>query len=210
MTDACSCPPVFLVQSKPDPDGSVVATCQKCGVDQITPPGPKTSVRDSPEHEALCQRCGIACHAAVGLLDGRQVVVEHLACPFLEQEVDGGLWSCTVYTERFQQAPWCHHARVAAPLGLLREGCLYVSDSNGKGKQRVSSEEYDRLWPEIAEALLAVPQVNLHFTWPKFFAEARKREPEYKWHLKKTALGTAGKAVRKLTARGRLKRRLRA
>ncbi len=96
-------------------------------------------------HEDKCRRCGVACHIAVPLGD-RAIVVPGLHCRFLAEE-SPGLFSCTVYGDRFAQAPWCHHADVAGPLGYLAEDCPYGAPD--RGKRRVDEVEFRAMWPHI-------------------------------------------------------------
>jgi len=153
---------------------------------------------DSPEHEAKCQRCGISCHVAALIDDGRRIVVEGLHCKYLGTLEDGRT-GCRVYEKRFELAPWCLPASVAddrEKKGVefaLREGCPYQSNKLGKGKQRVSPEEYAELWPQIEKVLLSAVSANPHFTWEKFSKEARKFDPDFRW---KTKLRLSGASVR--------------
>ena len=144
---------------------------------------------DSLEHEALCQRCGISCRAAVPVGDGRSIVLEDLHCPFLVDD------SCSVYEDRFTKAPWCLHANVAGPIGALRQGCPY---SRGQpGKVLLTEEQYTALWPKIRAALLAQKGVDPNFTWSKFFRAAEKRDPGYRWFLELSAARTTGRVRRR-------------
>jgi len=154
-------------------------------------------------HEAKCERCGVGCHAAVPLADGRMVVVEDLHCKFYGTAPDGKP-GCTVYEDRFEKAPWCLHIPTARYMGALRVGCPY-STSDSPGKTRVGPEEYDRLWPQLVAAILENPVVNLSFSWKKFLQAASKREPDQVWGLSTNVTETTGRITRKKTAWARFK-----
>ena len=158
---------------------------------------------DTPEHEAKCERCGVACQAAVPIGD-RQIVIPQLYCTFYGTAPDGKP-GCTVYEDRFEKAPWCMHTDQAKLQAALRIGCPYNFPDVPLGKERVSDEEYLRLWPKIVEHLLAHPNVQPNFTWDRFFAWAHKMDPEHRWSLKTNVAGTAGRIVRTKTAWGRLR-----
>ncbi|MAH47932.1 hypothetical protein CMI37_19075 [Candidatus Pacearchaeota archaeon] len=158
---------------------------------------------DTPEHEAKCQRCGVSCHAAVEIEGGRQIVLQDLHCVFLGEE--DGLPACSVYEGRFKEAPWCLHSSHAARLGALRLGCSYGEP--GVGKERVTEEEFRLLWPKIVEGLLAIPSMNPHFTWKKFFSQMRKVDPDFRWYLERNVTG-AVRLRRKATAWARLREKL--
>jgi hypothetical protein len=135
------------------------------------------------EWEALCRQCGVSCHAAI-MIDGVHVVVEGLHCVNLEDN------RCKVYKERHAKAPWCLPAQVAGPAGALAEDCPYLSCGKvglargpSKSKTRLSAEEYDKRFPEVAAAICEMRAVASFFSWEKFFAEAARREPEYEWCL---------------------------
>ncbi len=134
---------------------------------------------DPADHEAKCERCGISCLAAVEIKDGRQVVIEGLKCVYLG--VQGDKPACSVYSTRFDEAPWCLHSKQAARLGALRKGCPYTEGLDVKGKERLSVEEYDALWPEIAEALLGTQDLSVGFTWREFCKVATARDPGHTW-----------------------------
>jgi hypothetical protein len=171
----------------------------------MTSPKHDAPAAGSPEHEALCQRCGVSCHAATMLGDGRNIVVEGLHCRFYGVAPDGKP-GCTVYTERRKKAPWCLQVDAAKAIGALREGCPYMQgDSSSlaqgvslriRGKVRVSPEEYDALWPQVATSLLSAGPVLLVFGWAEFLAKANGRDPDHTWQLRPNAEGTAGELTR--------------
>ena len=163
---------------------------------------------DSPEHEAKCQRCGVSCHAAVPIDDGRQIVVEGLHCKHLGILGDG-LPGCKVYHKRFEVAPWCLHSSVGDSRLALREGCPYQTNVFGKGKEWVSPKEYEELWPKVVEALFSAKSANPYFTWKKFIDFAEKMDPAYKWRAKPNAARTCIRLSRKLTIRAKAKAWLR-
>ena len=128
------------------------------------------------DHEAKCERCGVSCHFTATVPDGRNVAVWGLHCKFLRRTGDKA--ECSVYEDRFEKAPWCHHADQAQPLGMLRVGCPYNGD--GAGKTALRGEEYDAVWPGLLPGVLC--QV-----WPEwidpdaFLAELKQREPDKEW-----------------------------
>lgn len=106
-----------------------------------------------PEHEALCSRCGVSCHAAVPV-NGLAVVVPGLACRFLDEEA-GGTFRCTVYERRLEVAPWCHTADEALASGLLAQDCPYARGLSGyRGKVRLHRRLLVRVLPAIREELI--------------------------------------------------------
>ena len=106
--------------------------------------------RSDTEHEDKCTRCGTSCHLAVPI-GSRAIVVPGLHCKFLRAETDGR-FSCTVYSERFERAPWCHHADAAAPKGFLSLDCAYARELGmKKGKERLSEAELEPIWPELLQ-----------------------------------------------------------
>ncbi len=106
--------------------------------------------RTDGAHEDKCRRCGVSCHIAIPVRD-RHIVVPGMHCKFLAEGTDGK-FGCTVYADRFTQAPWCHHADVAAPLGYMADDCPYGTPA-GMGKTRLSAVEFERTWPEILRKL---------------------------------------------------------
>ena len=138
---------------------------------------------DSPEHESKCQRCGVCCRAAVGIKDGRHIVVPGLTCVYFGIRASNGRPTCTVYADRFEKAPWCLHSEEASVLGGLSIDCAYRMESSvkGEGKEMVPDAEFDRLWPEIAETILATPNLNTGFTWGAFCEKANERDREWTW-----------------------------
>jgi len=107
--------------------------------------------RSDTRHEDKCRRCGTSCHVAVPLR-GRVIVVPGLHCEFLAAQPDG-TFACTVYTERFARAPWCHHADVAAPLGYLADDCPYGVQA-GYGKTKLPEAELAKVWPHLLKKLV--------------------------------------------------------
>ncbi len=163
---------------------------------------------DTPEHEAKCERCGVSCHAAYPLKDGRSVVIQDLSCRFYGIAPDGKP-GCTVYEERFEKAPWCLHSSRAGYMGALHEGCPYRIEGTVTGKVRVLDEEYEKLWPEIIESVLTFQQgVNPNLTWKKFIRAAERREPGYTFRLLVNEAKTSGRLLRKKTSWTRLKEKL--
>ena len=75
------------------------------------------------------------------------VSVPGLRCQFLEED-GAGLFSCTVYADRFDRAPWCHHADEAAPLGYLATDCPYGTPP-GLGKVKLSEAAFSAVWHEM-------------------------------------------------------------
>lgn len=97
-------------------------------------------------HESLCRRCGISCHLAIPI-NGIAVTVPGLHCKYLA-EVARGRFECTVYPQRFELAPWCHHADEAAPLGYLARDCPYALRGGWRaGKVRPGAAAAATVWP---------------------------------------------------------------
>lgn len=112
-----------------------------------------SALRSDADHEAKCRRCGVSCHMAVPSDTHGLVAVPGLRCQFLEQD-QAGLFGCTVYAERFERAPWCHHADEAAPLGYLATDCPYGTPP-GLGKVRLTEQEFAVVWPEMLRKIRA-------------------------------------------------------
>lgn len=148
------------------------------------------TIHVAADREDLCRRCGVSCHVAVPVRDGRTVVVPHLHCRFLAPTVHTddatpapgtpGGFGCTVYSDRFAQAPWCHTADDAAPQGFLADDCPYGTPP-GMGKQRLPTGELNRLWPEILRRL-RVWGVPAYIAPEPFLAEVARREGG-RWRL---------------------------
>ncbi|GEM_PF-2010406 len=131
--------------------------------------------RSDADHEAKCRRCGISCHLALPVGGSTaMMVVPELHCRFLARMDDG--WGCTVYDERFERAPWCHHADDAAPIGLLARDCPHVVEAGIKrGKVVLREPLLSQYWPRMMAAIaqLGVP---IHIDRDAFVAEVTRRE----------------------------------
>ncbi len=86
-------------------------------------------------------------------MDDRPIVVPGLHCRFLRAEPDGK-FNCTVYADRFEKAPWCHHADLAAPMGFLADDCPYALDRGVQGgKVLLKEAEMVHAWPRLLERI---------------------------------------------------------
>ena len=125
--------------------------------------------------ESKCERCGVSCHFTAQSTAQQQVAVWGLHCKFLRRL--GEKSECSVYANRFEEAPWCHHSSEAAPKGMLRSDCPY---SEGPGKTALRGADYDAQWP------LLLAQVR-HQVWPAwadakdFLSELAARDPGTQW-----------------------------
>ncbi len=114
---------------------------------------------ETPEHEALCSRCGTSCHYGVPV-NGLSVIVDDLHCTFLVR-TDDGRFACSVYEDRFRQAPWCATAEEALEQGLLSQTCGYVAAARAKGplayrgKTRLHPRLEAKVLPAIRAEILA-------------------------------------------------------
>jgi uncharacterized cysteine cluster protein YcgN (CxxCxxCC family) len=104
--------------------------------------------------EKYCVRCGECCHASVIIQTQNgpaRITIPELPCKFLEDN------NCTVYEDRFKQAPWCQDLYSAAIKGLLStKVCPYVNTlENYHGAQRLSSEQYEKYKPVILKVVLS-------------------------------------------------------
>ncbi len=132
------------------------------------------SQRSDPQHEELCRRCGISCHLALRV-NGTLVEVPGLRCKFLAPRGDRK-WQCTVYKERFDKAPWCHHADEAVPLGFLARDCPYALNAGATvGKVRLREPLLSKVWPALLAAVIeeGVPR---YVDQEAFLAEVERRE----------------------------------
>jgi uncharacterized cysteine cluster protein YcgN (CxxCxxCC family) len=106
-----------------------------------------------PDHEALCRRCGVSCHAALPV-NGLPVVVPGVHCRYLVPE-PGGTFACSVYERRLEVAPWCHTADEALAAGLLAQDCPYVRGVAGyRGKARLHPRLLRTVLPAVRRELL--------------------------------------------------------
>lgn len=107
--------------------------------------------RTDPEHEGLCRRCGVSCHAAVPI-GGVPVVVPGLHCRYLEE--DGGRFRCGVYERRLEVAPWCRTADEAVAQGLVAQDCPYAAGVDGyRGKVVVHRRLLAQVLPGVRRGL---------------------------------------------------------
>jgi len=138
------------------------------------PQRPGEPGRSDDEHESMCRRCGVSCHLAIPV-NGVPVVVPGLHCGFLD-EVVPGRWACRVYAERFERAPWCHHADLALREGLLAHDCPYAAGTPGvRGKVRLPESTIALLWPILA-AEIRRAGVPYFVSQPALLAEFQRRE----------------------------------
>lgn len=151
----------------------------------MTERGHKMTVRfqktpkDSKEHEAKCKQTGICCHVPM-TIDNQDVVIKEMHCKFLEKQEDGKR-ICSVYENRFEMMPTCHHVSTAIHRGLLHVGCAY--NKTGLGKVYLSEMKYNHYWPTIL-AFLKQNSVPNTIHREAFLAELRKREPQGDWYIK--------------------------
>jgi len=100
------------------------------------------------DDEDLCRRCGVSCHLAVPV-NGLPIAVPGLHCRFLI-EPQRGQFACSVYADRFVQAPWCMTAEDAAPQGFLARDCPYALRAEARsGKVRPGPRALEPLMPAI-------------------------------------------------------------
>ena len=135
--------------------------------------------RDTPEYEAKCRNSGICCHIPI-VYKGQQIVVEGMHCKFLKK-FDDTHFTCSTYKDRFEKAPWCHHSTQALKKEMLHVGCLY--NTTGKGKVRLSKEEYDKEWPDIMKVILSQnhpPAIGRE----TYLNELKRRCPDKEWECK--------------------------
>jgi uncharacterized cysteine cluster protein YcgN (CxxCxxCC family) len=105
------------------------------------------------EHEAKCRRCGQSCHFAVPV-NGLPVVVDDLHCKYLQASAPGQ-FICSVYSNRFEVAPWCATVDEAIEGQLLAQNCLYTSGIVGyRGKTRLHRRLMAKAEPGIRQSLL--------------------------------------------------------
>ncbi len=105
----------------------------------------------STDEESKCRRCGASCHVAVPAGPIGTLVVPGLHCMFLEP--DAGRFHCSVYSERFERAPWCHTAVEAQPLGYLATDCPY--GANADAKLMLPEEQLLPHWPTLLRNMRA-------------------------------------------------------
>jgi len=104
--------------------------------------------------EALCRRCGVSCHPPLEV-GSDKYVIEEIHCRYLAREVDGR-FTCTVYKNRLEVAPWCHTAKDALASGNLASDCLYAARIPGyKGKEWASPEVREKLMPIVRRKLIS-------------------------------------------------------
>jgi len=81
----------------------------------MTPP-------ESPDHEALCRRCGRCCYEKL-ILDSH-VFTTRAPCAFLDTRTN----LCTVYDRRFEANPRCLSVEEGIRYGVFPADCPYVRD----------------------------------------------------------------------------------
>ena len=139
---------------------------------------------DELKHEAKCERCGISCHIQNRDEEVGDVAIQGLHCKFLKKE--GSHFTCTVYKDRYEKASWCHSAVEASPQGMLRTDCPY--NDTGKGKIRLSPDDYDKWWEKRSGIILAT--VHPHFvSTESFLSELKRRHPDKEWVARKDEAG---------------------
>lgn len=110
------------------------------------------TARTDAEHEGLCRRCGVSCHAAVPI-GGVAVVVPGLHCRYLEEDRPGR-FRCTVYERRLEVAPWCRTSDEALAEGLLAQDCPYAAGTEGyRGKVVVHRRLLAQVLPGVRRGL---------------------------------------------------------
>lgn len=135
---------------------------------------PSQPRRADSQHESKCRRCGISCHLALPI-NGTLVEIPGLHCQFLKPAADRA-WVCSVYEDRFERAPWCHHADEALPLGFLARDCPYVVEAGVKrGKVRLREPLVTQMWPVLLQGVMA-EGVPPHVDRAAFLAEVARRE----------------------------------
>ncbi len=98
-----------------------------------------------------------------------------MRCRFLAAQGQGR-WACSVYEERFEKAPWCHHADAAVGLGFLARDCPYVVAAGGRrGKIRLREPLLTATWPRLLAAIVAqgVPE---YIDTAAFLQEVERRQ----------------------------------
>lgn len=111
-------------------------------------------VLNSADHEAKCRRCGVTCHLPVEV-GSVKYVVEGLHCRFLVRDANSR-YSCSVYENRFERAPWCHSAKEALATGHLAADCPYAADvPNFNGRLWAPPDVLEKLVPIVRQELIA-------------------------------------------------------
>ena len=83
------------------------------------------------------------------------IIFPEIHCRFLGTSPEDGKFTCTVYEQRFEKAPWCHTAEDAIKDGHLAQDCLYASDVPGyRGKLWATESMRARLVPLLRKKLL--------------------------------------------------------
>lgn len=79
----------------------------------------------SPEHEALCRRCGKCCYEKL-IVDGH-VFTARKPCPYLDVKTN----LCMAYEKRFEVNARCLTVPQGIELGIFPADCPYVRDLPG-------------------------------------------------------------------------------
>ena len=132
--------------------------------------------KHTPEHEAKCCNTGICCHFTLPRGD-TNIVVEGMHCKFLRKTGDN-TFTCSVYAERLEKAPWCNDIHQARAQNMLDAKCGY--NLTGQGKTRLSNEQYDIEWNALLPMALA-QNFPASVSKEAFLEELRRREPDKEW-----------------------------
>ena len=85
----------------------------------------KENDSETPEHEALCRRCGRCCYEKL-IVDGH-VFTTRKPCEYLDTQTR----TCRIYPDRRKENPRCLTVEQGIEFGVFPADCPYVKDRPG-------------------------------------------------------------------------------
>ena len=117
----------------------------------------------SPQHEALCRRCGRCCYEKL-IIDGC-VFTTDTPCEYLDTLTN----LCTIYPRRHKINPLCLTVEQGIRYGVFPADCPYVKD-----RPEYQPAEEGRLYPEI---IAMIERGQIH-TADEVRAEIHRRQAD--------------------------------
>lgn len=95
--------------------------------------------------EDYCTECGKCCKGKIQLKDKVSVLLDKLPCKYLKKDN-----RCSVYSERFDKAPWCLDTAGMIEQGAATSDCPYVQDLKGYiAPKELSDKDMKKIKPLV-------------------------------------------------------------